>query len=59
MLGYAFIIFTIACLTYALVKKRFIFLLVPIAAIMLYVAFEIVMVPMPLADTLKFIFSLR
>lgn len=59
MLGYMFIIFTVGCLTYALVKKKFGFLLAPIAAIVLYVAVEIVLVPLPIGETLRFIFSLR
>ena len=59
LFGYFFILLTVACLTYALWKKRFAFLLVPIAAMILYIAVEIILVPLPLADTLKFIFSLR
>ncbi|WP_391371337.1 hypothetical protein [Lysinibacillus sp. KU-BSD001] len=56
---YFFMLLTIACLTYALVKKRFIFLTVPVAAMMLYMVIKVVMVPLPLGETLKFIFGLR
>ena len=56
---YFFMLLTIDCLTYALVKKRFIFLTVPVAAMMLYMVIKVVMVPLPLGETLKFIFGLR
>lgn len=56
---YFFIIVTLASLIYALVSKKFIYLTVPVAAMMIYIAVKIVMVPMPLGETLKFIFGLR
>jgi len=58
-MAYVFIFLTIACLTYALVKKRFIWLLAPIALMVVYVVVEIIMVPLPLGETLTFIFNLR
>lgn len=56
---YFFVLLAVASLTYALVKKRFIFLTVPVVAMILYMAVKIIMVPLPLGETLKFIFGLR
>lgn len=56
---YFFILLTLASLTYALVKKRFIFLTVPIIAMAFYMVVKVIMVPLPLGETLKFIFGLR
>ena len=58
-MNYVFIIFTIACLTYALVKKRFYMLLAPVALIVVYIVIQIILVPAPLGETLSFIFNLR
>ena len=56
---YFFILLALACLTYALIKKRFIFLTVPVIAMVFYMVVKVVMVPLPLGETLKFIFGLR
>lgn len=56
---YFFVLLAVASLTYALIKKRFIFLTIPVVAMILYMAVKIVMVPLPLSETLKFIFGLR
>ncbi len=58
-MSYFFIFLTIVCLAYALIKKRFIFLLAPLAALFLFIVIQILMVPLPLGETLRFIFSLR
>jgi len=56
---YFFVLLAVACLTYALVKKRFIFLTVPVIAMVFYMVVKIIMVPLPLGETLTFIFGLR
>ena len=56
---YFFVLLAVASLTYALAKKRFIFLTIPVAAMILYMAVKIIMVPLPLGETLQFIFGLR
>lgn len=56
---YVFILFAIGCLTYALIKKKFIWLGAPILLMVIYVVIEIIMVPLPLGETLSFIFNLR
>ena len=56
---YVFVALTLASLIYALVRKKFIYLTVPIAAMLIYIAVKIVMVPLPLGETLQFIFGLR
>ena len=56
---YFFVLLTLACLTYALVKKRLIFLTVPVIAMVFYMVVKVIMVPLPLGETLKFIFGLR
>ena len=54
-----FILFTIFCLTYALIKKRFIALTFPVVALILLMIVKVVMVPLPLMETLQFIFDLK
>ena len=56
---YFFVLLAVTSLAYALIKKRFIFLTIPVAAMILYMAVKIIMVPLPLGETLKFIFGLR
>lgn len=56
---YIFILLTVFCLFIALRKKRFVLLLVPILAIVLFIIVEIILVPAPLLETVKFIFSLQ
>lgn len=56
---YVFIVLTLVSLIYALVSKRFIYLTVPVVSMLIYIAIKIVMVPLPLGETLEFIFGLR
>ena len=56
---YFFVLLALASLTYALIKKRFIFLTVPVIAMVFYMVVKVIMVPLPLGETLKFIFGLR
>ena len=56
---YVFIVIILASLIYALISKKFIYLTVPIAVMLIYIAVKIVMVPLPLGETLQFIFGLR
>ncbi|KON86147.1 membrane protein [Sporosarcina globispora] len=52
-------ILTGICLFLALRKKRPIFLAVPFLSIFVYFLVQIILVPAPFMDTVKFIFSLR
>ncbi|WP_264804039.1 hypothetical protein [Cytobacillus sp. NCCP-133] len=52
-------VITGVCLFLALRKKRPIFLAVPFLSIFAYFLFQIILVPAPFMDTVKFIFSLR
>ena len=54
-----FIVFTICCLAYALIKKRFIALTFPVAALVILMIVKVVLVPLPLKETFQFIFDLR
>ncbi|RUL49595.1 MULTISPECIES: hypothetical protein [Lysinibacillus] len=56
---YIFFLITVSCLIIALWKKRFALLIVPIIVIALYMVVEVILVPAPLLDTVKFIFSLQ
>jgi hypothetical protein len=56
---YFFIVLTLASLIYALVSKKFIYLTIPVATMIIYIAVKIVLVPLPLGETLQFIFGLR
>ncbi|QCR30875.1 hypothetical protein C1N55_01125 [Lysinibacillus sp. SGAir0095] len=56
---YIFLLLTGICLFIALRKKRFAFLAVPLVALVLYILVEIILVPAPFFDTVKFIFSLQ
>ena len=56
---YIFLLITLICLTIALWKKRFILLLIPVIVIVVYIIVEIILVPAPLLETIKFIFSLQ
>ncbi len=56
---YLFLLITVVCLFIALRKKRFGLLLVPVITIALFIIVEIILVPAPLLDTVKFIFSLQ
>lgn len=56
---YILLLLIIVSLFVALRKKRFGLLLIPVAAIALFIIVEIILVPAPLLDTLKFIFSLQ
>ena len=53
------VLFTIFCLAYALVKKRFIALTFPVGALIVLVIVKVVMIPLPLMETIQFIFDLR
>lgn len=52
------LIITVVCLFFALKKKRPLLLVVPFATIFAYFAVQVVLVPAPLLETLKFIFGL-
>lgn len=54
-----FILFTICCLIYALIKKRFIALTFPVVALVILMIVKVLLVPLPLMETLQFIFDLR
>lgn len=56
---YFFIIFTVGCLAYALIRKKPMFLLAPVGAMFAYFIIQVILVPMPLDETIKFIFNLR
>ncbi|MFE8701823.1 hypothetical protein ACFYKX_14580 [Cytobacillus sp. FJAT-54145] len=50
---------TIVCLFLALKKKKTFFLVIPFISIFFYFLVQIILVPMPFIDTIKFIFSLK
>lgn len=54
-----FMVLTGVCLFIALKKKQFSFLLVPVLLMFVYFIVQIILVPAPLLDTIKFIFALR
>ncbi len=54
-----FLVLTGACLYMALRKKQFLFLLVPVLSMFVYFIVQIILVPAPILDTIKFIFALR
>ncbi|RNC98991.1 hypothetical protein EC501_09250 [Lysinibacillus halotolerans] len=56
---YILLFITGICLILALKKKQFKLLTIPFIAIALYIVAEIIMIPLPLLDTVKFIFSLQ
>ena len=56
---FIFIALTGACLFFALKKKRLSLLLVPVISMVVYFIVQVILVPAPLLDTLKFIFALR
>ncbi|WP_084591239.1 hypothetical protein [Ureibacillus sinduriensis] len=56
---YVFLVLSGLCLLVALRRKRFGVLAVPFVAIALYIVAEIILVPAPFIDTVKFIFSLQ
>ncbi|MFP7297471.1 hypothetical protein [Neobacillus niacini] len=53
------LVITGVCLFLALKKKRPFFLAVPILSIFAYLLIQIILVPAPFLETIKFIFSLR
>jgi len=55
----ALIVIIGVCLYIALKKKNFFFLLVPVLLMFAYFIVQIILVPVPLLDTIKFIFALR
>lgn len=56
---YVFILIAMLSFIVGIWKKKPYLLLTPFLLIFAFVAYEIIRVPMPLWDTLKFIFSLR
>lgn len=52
-------LFTICCLAYALIKKRFIALTFPVVALVVLMVVKVILVPLPLMETIQFIFDLR
>ncbi|RIW36115.1 hypothetical protein D3H55_06560 [Bacillus salacetis] len=58
LLYLGFIIITGACLVLALKKKKASFLAIPFISLFGYGLVQIILVPLPFIDTVKFIFSL-
>jgi hypothetical protein len=56
---YLFLTLVVICLFFAFKRKKPVLLSVPFAAIVVYVAVEIILVPGSVFEALKFIFSLR
>lgn len=56
---YAILLITVLSLVIGLWKKKPYLLLTPFLMMFAYFAYEVIRVPMPLWDTIKFIFSLR
>ena len=50
---------TVLSVVVALRKKRPVYFALPVVALMAFVMVKIIMVPMPLWDTIQFIFGLR
>ncbi|WP_077215037.1 hypothetical protein [Bacillus dakarensis] len=59
MILYLFLIVTAVCLILALRMKKAIFLTIPFISIFVYFIFQIILVPLPFIETVKFIFSLN
>ena len=53
------ILFSICCLAYGLIKKRFIALTFPVIGLIMLMVVKVILVPLPLKETLLFIFDLR
>ncbi|MDZ5471837.1 hypothetical protein SM124_08755 [Bacillus sp. 31A1R] len=53
-----FLLITAVCLILAIRKKKTFFLVVPFLSIFLYFIVQIILVPLPFFETIKFIFSL-
>lgn len=58
MILFGLLFISVFCLFFALKKKRPFFLVIPFLSILVYFVVQIILVPMPLIDTIKFIFSL-
>jgi hypothetical protein len=58
MIFFGLLFISVFCLFFALKKKRPFFLVIPFLSILVYFVVQIILVPMPLIDTIKFIFSL-
>jgi hypothetical protein len=56
---YLFVILAVICLFFGLKKKKPLLLTVPFAAMFVYGVIEVILVPGSVAETVKFIFSLR
>ncbi|WP_169737882.1 hypothetical protein [Alkalihalobacterium bogoriense] len=56
---YVFLLITIASIIFAFKRKKPLLLSLPFVAIFVYMIVQIILVPMPFFDTVKFIFSLR
>ncbi|MCA1065445.1 hypothetical protein QTG56_06695 [Rossellomorea sp. AcN35-11] len=54
-----FLLITGGCIVLALRKKRAFFLTIPFLSLFIYFIIQIVMVPVPFFETVKFIFSLK
>ncbi|WP_064091921.1 hypothetical protein [Rossellomorea aquimaris] len=54
-----FLLITVACIVFAIKKKRALFLTVPFLSLFVYFIFQIAIVPAPFFETVKFIFSLK
>ncbi|AYA78139.1 hypothetical protein DOE78_23575 [Bacillus sp. Y1] len=58
MIFFGLLLISAVCLFFALKKKRPFFLVIPFLSIFVYFIVQIILVPMPFIDTIKFIFSL-
>ncbi|MDE5414721.1 hypothetical protein [Alkalihalobacterium chitinilyticum] len=56
---YVFLLITLFSFIFAFRKKKPLFLSVPFASIFVYLIVQVIMVPLPFWETVKFIFSLR
>ncbi|MEK3992413.1 MULTISPECIES: hypothetical protein [Robertmurraya] len=58
MIFLSLLLISVVCLFFAFKKKRPFFLVIPFLSIFVYFIVQIILVPMPFIDTIKFIFSL-
>ncbi|MGD6802234.1 hypothetical protein ACQCVK_09710 [Rossellomorea vietnamensis] len=58
LLYFGFILITGVCLVLALRKRKVVFLAIPFLSLFGYGAAQVILVPLPFIDTVKFIFSL-
>ena len=56
---YVFLLIIVLSLAITIWKKKPQLMLMPFVAMFVYLVYEVIRVPMPVWDTIKFIFSLR